>query len=78
MSKDAAFWFHYNKPEAQRRGHPVMTVHYRGVCHMVRAVSCEVPVATRERTRQPRVVMAGKGSVEICDGTAYIKRGGCQ
>jgi hypothetical protein len=76
MSKAAAFWFHYNKPETQRRGHPVMTVHYRGACHMVRAVSCEVPVATRERTIQPRVVMAGRGSVEIVDGTAYIKRGG--
>ena len=76
MSKDAAFFFHYNKPASQKQGRPVMTVHYKGMCHMVHAVSCEVPVASRERKSQPRVVMAGRGSVEICNGTAYIKRGG--
>jgi mannose-6-phosphate isomerase-like protein (cupin superfamily) len=76
MSKEAAFWFHYNKPEAKRQGRPVMTVHYKGMCHMVRAVSCEVPVATRERKTQPHVVMAGRGTIEFSDGTAYIKRGG--
>lgn len=75
MSKEAAFWFHYNKPEARRRGHPVMTVHYRGACHMVRHVACDVPLRTRERNSQPHVVMAGRGSVEIVDGTAYIKGG---
>jgi hypothetical protein len=76
MSKKAAFWFHYNKPEATRRGHPVMTVHYRGACHMVRSIQCAVPIATRERSRQPRVVMAGQGEVEFVDGTAYIRAGG--
>lgn len=75
MSKDAAFWFHYNKPAARKSGHPVMTVHYRGACHMVRHVHCDVPLRTRERSSQPHVVMAGRGSVEIVDGTAYIKRG---
>lgn len=75
MSKEAAFWFHYNKPEARRRGHPVMTVHYKGACHMVRHVQCDVPLRTRERNSQPHVVMAGRGSVEIVDGTAYIQRG---
>lgn len=75
MSKDAAFWFHYNKPEAQRRGHPVMTVHYKGVCHMVRHIECAVPVSTRERNSQPRVVMAGRGSIEFAEGTAYIRTG---
>lgn len=78
MSKEAAFWFHYNKPEAHRQGHPVMTVHYRGICHMVRHISCAVPVSTRERTSQPHVVMAGRGAIEFLDGTAYIKREGEQ
>jgi hypothetical protein len=75
MSKAAAFWFHYNKPEASRRGHPVMTVHYRGACHMVRSIQCAVPITTRERTSQPRVVMAGKGAIEFADDTAYIRAG---
>jgi len=71
----SAFFFHYNKPEAKRQGHPVLTVHYRGVCHMVRSVVCDVPVRTRERKTQPLVVMAGKGNVEIDNGTAYIRAG---
>ena len=50
-----------------------MTVHHKGVCHMVRHIICQVPVNTRERSKQPRVVMAGRGNVEIANDTAYIR-----
>jgi hypothetical protein len=67
------FWFHYNKPATQKAGHPVMTVHAGGVCHIVRHIVCDVPVCTRERSKQPRVVMAGTGEVTIRGGTAFIR-----
>ena len=68
----AAFWFHYNRPASAQQGHPVMTVHYKGECHLVRDVVCNVPVHTRERSKQPRLVMAGKGDVCISNNIAFI------
>lgn len=68
----AAFWFHYNKPASKAAGHPIMTVHCQGACHLVRHVECHVPVRTRERKSQPHVVMAGKGTVAFSGETAYI------
>jgi hypothetical protein len=70
----SAFWFHYNKPASARRGSPVLTVHHKGVCHLVSNVVCSVPVRTRTRSKQPRVVMAGRGSVRVVQGTAFIDR----
>lgn len=67
-----AFWFHYNKPEARRRGHPVLTVHHNGSCLLVRHIVCHVPVRSRERSAQPHVVMAGRGIVQIDGDTAHI------
>ena len=67
-----AFWFHYNKPESKRRGHPVMTLHYSNQCSLVRRIICHVPVRTRERRSQPHVVMAGRGWVSVVGNTAYI------
>lgn len=69
----SAFWFHYNRPASAQQGHPIMTVHYKGECHLVRDVVCDVPVHTRERTKQPRLVMAGNGDVSISNNTAYIR-----
>jgi hypothetical protein len=68
----AAFWFHYNKPASKKAGHPLLTVHWRGACHIVRHIKCCVPVKTRERKAQPYVVMAGNGDVVFKDKTAYI------
>jgi hypothetical protein len=68
-----AFWFHYNKPMSARRGQPILTIHYGGVCHFVTEIDCKVPVKTRIRKSQPRCVMAGKGNLEIVDGRAVIK-----
>lgn len=68
----SAFFFHYNKPASRQAGHPVMTVHYQGKCLLARGVVCSVPVRSRERKQQPRLVMAGRGLVSIVDGTAFI------
>jgi hypothetical protein len=67
-----AFWFHYNKPLSERRGHPTMTVHHKGACVFVRRIVCNVPTRSRERNSQPRMVIAGVGNVRISGDTAYI------
>jgi hypothetical protein len=68
-----AFWFHYNKPESRKAGHPVMTLHYEGKCHYVRSIVCDVPTKTRERNSQPHVVVVGKGVVEFIGNEAHIR-----
>jgi hypothetical protein len=70
-----AFWFHYNKPASQAAGEPVMTVHYKGQCHLVTHVDCRVPVRSRKRATQPRVVMAGRGRVQVLNSVATITEG---
>lgn len=67
-----SFFFHYNKPATEAAGEPMMTVHCRGQCHQVRSVVCSVPCRSRPRTRQPRLVMAGRGDVRVRGGVAYI------
>lgn len=69
-----AFWFHYNRPASLQRGQTVLTVHYRGRCLMVNRIDCRVPIVTRERKTQPRLVLAGRGVVEIADGVALISK----
>lgn len=72
--KKLAFFFHYNKPLSAKAGHPVLTLHYKGACHFVRNVVCDVRTEGRVRKQQPRFVMAGKASsVSIVDEVAYIK-----
>lgn len=67
-----AFWFHYNRPASLAAGSPKMTVHYRRRCLLVDEVQCEVPVRSRQRQSQPRVVMSGRGVVRIQGGVARI------
>jgi hypothetical protein len=67
-----SFWFHYNKPATASSGTPKMTVHYRGQCHVVDHVVCKVPVSTRSRSTQPRLVMAGRGVVRMAHSVATI------
>lgn len=71
-----AFWFHYNKPASKAAGHPVLTLHYEGACHLVRSVTCEVPTHTRERQRQPHVVVAGVGYAHFSGDHVVITEGG--
>lgn len=75
MSKQRprAFWFHYNKPASSKAGAPRLTLHYKGVCHIVSNVSCNVPSRGRLRKAQPRFVMCGFGIVRISkNGMAVI------
>lgn len=68
------FWFHYNKPASQAQQCNVLTIHYRGACHLVTGIDCRVPIATRSRTSQPRCVMAGDAdNIEINNGLAVIR-----
>lgn len=64
--KAYSFWFHYNKPASMARGKPVVTLHYRGRCHLVNDLTISVPTETRARKRQPRLVVGGRAAcVEI-------------
>lgn len=67
-----AFSFHYNKPATAAAGSPKLTVHVGGQCKIVDAVECEVPVRSRTRSKQPRVVMSGRGVVRVKAGVAHI------
>ena len=70
--KKYSFWFHYNKPASRAAGRNVLTIHYRGVCHLVNNIVCNVPVSSRDRARQPRCVLSGKGILEIKNNVGYI------
>lgn len=71
--KPRVFFYHYNKPMSQRRGKPVISVHYKNQCLMVDNIVCDVKTWGHIRTTQPRFVVKGKAtSVEIKDGVAYI------
>jgi|LauGreDrversion2_6_1035139.scaffolds.fasta_scaffold122493_1 dihydroneopterin aldolase len=68
-------WFmHYNKPESRRKGHAVMTLHYKDVCHLVRNVVVNTPCESHERTNQPRCVIRGWATDVVInkDGVATI------
>ena len=60
--KPYSFFFHYNKPLSQQRGKNILSVHFRNACHFVESLSCNVPIATRNRKTQPRCVMSGRAS----------------
>ena len=68
-----AFWFHYNKPASQQKKKPQITIHYKGACHIVDNLECDVPTKGRLRNQQPRWVVAGKcENIEFVDGIAKI------
>jgi len=71
--KMRAFFFHMNKPASQRLGRPVVSLHYRGKCHLVSNVVCNTPTKGRIRKVQPVFIMTGRASsVRIVDDVAYI------
>jgi hypothetical protein len=73
MEKPRAFFLHMNKPASQKAGRPVISLHFRGKCHLVDNIVCNVPTSGRTRKTQPLFVMAGKASsVRIENGIAYI------
>tara|TARA_Y100001973_G_scaffold106033_1_gene181644 strand:+ start:872 stop:1138 length:267 start_codon:yes stop_codon:yes gene_type:complete len=60
--KPFRFWYHYNKPEAQKQRCCVMTLHYGGTCHLIHSISCKVNTESKERLQQPRCVIQGWAS----------------
>jgi hypothetical protein len=53
------FYYHYNKPMSQRKGIPIISLHYKDQCHFIRELDCQVPTKSRFQKRQPRYVMTG-------------------
>lgn len=62
------FFFHYNKQASQKAGRAVLTLHFKGKCYPVNEIKCNVPVETRERKIQPRLVVHGRAN-EILFGS---------
>ncbi len=69
-----AFFFHYNKPASKKAGSPIISIHYKKQCILVKNVICSVPTRGKIRKTQPFFVMAGKAnSIEVLDEIAYIR-----
>lgn len=61
------FFYHYYKQKKR------MSVHFRGTCHVVDDVVCNVPCETKWNKTQPNLVMRGFAtSVNIINGKAVI------
>lgn len=68
------FFFHYNKPASAKAGKAQISVHHKGVCHIVDNVVCLVMSKGRIRERQPKFVMTGTcRDVAVIDRVAYIR-----
>lgn len=64
--KPRRFFYHFNKK------HNKMTIHYRGVCHIVGDVDCRVSCETKWNKRQPRLVMRGFAEDLIIEGNKGV------
>ena len=61
------FFYHYF------RGKKAMSVHFKGACHVVDDIICDVPCETKWNDRQPYLVMRGWAhEVTFKDGKAHI------
>jgi hypothetical protein len=56
------FFLHYNKPASLKAKRPQLSVHWKKTCFVGDHVVCHAPTESRIRTRQPRVVMAGRAT----------------
>lgn len=71
--KKYRFFYHYNKPLSKQLGRVMWSVHFRGTCHMVEAISCLVPAESKVNKRQPYAVMQGFAeAVSVHSKTAVI------
>lgn len=52
----------------------MMSVHFRGACHVTPNVICMVPCETKWNKRQPMLVMKGKASEIIFNKDSIIIR----
>ena len=63
--KPRVFFFHYNKPASQAQKKNVLTVHWKGACHLAHHIQCDAAIWTSHRKSQPRCVI--KGKAETCE-----------
>ena len=69
----SAFFYHYNRPKSAQLKRPVISVHFKGICHFVDNVEIHVPTKGRIRKTQPRFVIAGRAkNISINNGVAII------
>jgi hypothetical protein len=75
MSKRSyKFYYHYNKPASKQQKRDLMSFHFKGQCHIVPDIECEVKCKSKIRNRQPRIVMEGFASDPIITATKIIIR----
>lgn len=72
-NKHYRFFFHYNKPEAQRAKRPRISLHHKNTCHIIDNIQVLVPTEGKINKRQPYFVMQGWAkNVEIKNGIATV------
>lgn len=52
-NKQYRFFYHYYKQKKS------MSIHFRGTCHVVDHIECQVPCETKWNRLQPKLVMRG-------------------
>lgn len=68
------FFFHYNKPKSLQSGKSQITIHYKGVCHLVDNLEINVPTWGHLQKQQPKFVVKGKcNEIEFINNKAIIK-----
>jgi hypothetical protein len=66
------FFYHYNKNQTTEEK-VRWSLHYKGVCHIVDDIKCNVLTETKSNGRQPRGIVRGFCSnIEIKDDVATI------
>lgn len=71
--KKYKFFYHYNKPASKEKGFPVITVHYKKKCLMVKNIVCNVPTKGKINKKQPFFVITGETSeLKIENEIAYV------
>lgn len=66
------FFYHYNKPESKRQGCNVLTLHWKGKCHLVNDIVCYAPTETHKQKRQPHCVVRGWAAEVEFRGLGYL------
>lgn len=60
MKRKYTFWFHYNKAQSVKAGIPKLSIHYKGVCHIMSAIDCRVNTYSYyRRGEQPNLIIKG-------------------
>lgn len=69
-----SFFYHYNKPASKAAKKPVISVHYKGQCHLVDNIIVKVPTWGKLRKTQPHFVVCGRAeTLKIEEGVAVIE-----